>query len=158
MAVNPAHYGVLTFLDFSGEKSTCSFNFEAVTVLNIVQHLVDFGALRAAIDAITSGTLCQDKWVGDRTKYSSVLPTDENAQRELKFLVMYEDDSTLDVGRMEIPTPDLSIADILLPGTDMVDLAEPTITTFVTAFELFARSQNSNTVTVTGIRVVGRSI
>ncbi len=158
MAINPQHYGTLTFKDFSGEKSTCSFNFDAVTVLNIVQHLVDFGALRASIEAISAGTLVQDSWVGDRTKYAGANPTDENAQRELKFLVMYEDDSTLDVGRMEIPCPDLSIADILLPGTDMVDLAQALVATFVTAFELFARSQNGNTVTVLGIRVVGRSI
>lgn len=158
MATNPAHYGTLTFMDYSGEKSTCSFNFDAVTVLNIVQHLVDFGALRAAIDAITAGTLVQDMWVGDRTKFSNVAPTDENAQRELKFLVSYEDDATLNIGRMEVPTPDLSIADILLPGTDLANLAEPTIATFVTAYELFARSNDGNSITVTEIRVVGRSI
>lgn len=158
MPINPQHGGSLTFLDYSEEKSTMNFHFGPVTAVSIAGFLTDFGAFRTAVEAISAGALTADAWYGDRTKYSAVPPTDVNAQRERKFLVIYEDDTTLAPYRMEIPCADFSLTDVILPGTDKVDLTQTEIAAFVTAFETLCKSPEGNDVTVLQMRAVGRNI
>jgi hypothetical protein len=156
MALNPAHYGSLTYLDFSEEKSAFSFNFDAVTALNIAAFLADFGDLRNATNAIVLGSLVGDQWTGDRTKYSAAPPVDVDAQRERKFLVIFEDTVNLTLGRAEIPTADF--AGRLIAGTDLVDLTDADIVTWIAAYEVLCRSDDGNTVNVIRIEAVGRNI
>lgn len=156
MAVNPAHFGSFTFKDFSKENSSMTFNFPAVTALNIAAFLADFGDLRVATEAIVLGTLQADSWTGDRTKYSAEPPTDVNAQRERKFLVVYEDTVTLTPGRIEIPTADFT--DRLVDDTDLVDLTDTEIVAWIAAFETLARTDDGNTLNVVEIRAVGRNL
>jgi hypothetical protein len=156
MAINPAHYGSFTFKDFSDENSSMSFNFPAVTALNIAAFLADFGDLRTATEDIVLGTLSADSWTGDRTKYSAAPPTDVNAQRERKFMFIYEDTVTLTPGRVEVPTADFTGR--LVDDTDKVDLTNTEIAAWVAAFETLARTDDGNTLNVLEGRAVGRNL
>lgn len=156
MPQNPAHYGSVTFLDFSNEKTTSQFHFDAVTALNIADFLADFGDLRGAMEGIVIGTLAADSWTGDATKYGNSPPADVNAQRERKWLVVYEDVTSLALYNMEIGTADFTAR--LLDDTDLADLTQTEIAAFVTAFETLARSPEGNNVNVVQIRAVGRAI
>lgn len=155
MPVNPQHQGSFTYNDFSNEKSSMGFFFGPITVLTIAAFLTQYGALRTAVNAITLGNLVADQWTGDRTQYSNAIPTDENAQRERKFLVKYEDTTSLAQYRMEIPTADLTGR--MIAGTDLVDLTDTEIAAFITAFETLCKSPEGGAVNVLEIRAVGRS-
>lgn len=155
MPINPQHSGSFTFLDYSEEKSTMSFFFGPITALTIADFLTEFGDLRTATDAITIGTLIQDSWTGDTTKYNNIAPSDVDAQRERKFLVTYEDSTTFALYRVEIPTADFTGR--LVAGTDDVNLANTQVAAWITAYEQLCRSPEGNAVNVIGIRAVGRS-
>ncbi|MCK5133316.1 MAG: hypothetical protein KAR40_14335 [Candidatus Sabulitectum sp.] len=157
MPINPGHIGSFTFLDASAEKSSMTFNFGAITAASLPGFLTQFGALRTATDAISIGQLVGDMWTGDKTKYSNVVPTDKDAQRERKFLVVYEDDTTLALYRMEVPCADYALVDVFQGETDLVDLAQTAIAAFVTAFEALCRSPEGNAITVVSMRGVGRN-
>lgn len=156
MPINPQHYGTLSFVDFSNEKSTMQFYFGPVTALTIADFLADFGDLRAATEAITLGALIGDSWVGDATKYNNAPPADVNAQRERKFLVSYQGNTTFSKYKMEIPTADL--ANRLIASTDLVDLTQTEVATWVTAFEDLCKTPEGEDVTVLEIRAVGRNL
>lgn len=156
MPQNPQHYGSFTLMDASAEKSNFTFYFGAVTALNIAGFLAQFADLRAATQALTLGNLVQDQWVGDSTRYGNTPPTNVNAQRERKFLVSYEGTTTLSLYQLEIPTADL--AGRMLPGTDMVDMSNAQVATWITAFETLCRTPEGEAVNVVSIRHVGRNI
>lgn len=155
MASNPAHQGSLTYVDNSNEESTMGFHFGPITALTIAAFLTQFGAFRTATNAIVLGNLVRDSWTGDATKYSKVVPADENAQRERKFFVQYQDTTNLSIFRLEIPTADLEGR--MLPDSDQVDLTETDIAAWVTAFEALCKSPDGNAVNVLAIYAVGRS-
>jgi len=157
MPINPAHYGSFTLLDASNEKSTMSFHVGEITAVTIAGFLTQFGALRTAVEAISIGALVTDSWTGDRTKYSAAIPSDKDSQRERKFLVIYEDDSTLAPYRVEIPCADYALSGLFAGSTDEVDLTQTEIAAFVTAFEALCKSPEGNAVTVLQIRGVGRN-
>jgi hypothetical protein len=80
------------------------------------------------------------------------------AQRELKWLITYQGDSSGKLFSIEIACPD--ITDNIVPATDLADLASTDWAAWVTAFEDFARSPDdlAETVTVVSARLVGRNI
>jgi hypothetical protein len=96
---------------------------------------------------------------------SGSIPTDEFAQRELKWLIGYTDVSTTISGEsnpyygknftVEAACPDLENAN-LQQNTDFADLTDTQVAAFVTAFEAYARSPTGGAVEVTYIRNVGR--
>lgn len=156
MPQNPQHYGSLTYVDYSDEKSSFQFNFGAITAISLPGFLTQFGAFRNATNAITLGELVSDQWVGDQTKYNNAPPTNVNAQRERKFLVTYEDVTTFALYRLEIPTADLTGR--MIPDTDLVDLTNTQIAAWITAFEAMCKSPEGNDVNVVRIQAVGRNI
>lgn len=153
MPVNPAHIGNLSFLDYSNEAASFGFHFGPITALTITAFLTQFGALRTATDDITIGTLVADQWTGDKTIYARTLPTDENAQRERKFLVKYEGTTSHSIYTATVPTADF--AGRLISGTDLVDLTETDIAAFVTAFETLCKTPEGEAVNVLEMRAVG---
>lgn len=156
MPLNPAHHGSLSFLDYSGERSSMTFHFPAVTALNIADFLADFGDLRTATEAISLGSLVGDSWTGDTTKYDAAPPTDVNAQRERKFLVIYQDTVNLALYRLEIPVADFTGR--LVDDTDLVDLTNTEVAAWITAAEVLVRSPEGNTINVLEMRAVGRNL
>lgn len=155
MPINPQHQGSFTILDNSNEQSRMGFNFGAITAASLPGFLTEFGALRTAVNAIILGNIIQEMWVGDVTQFAKLVPADVNAQRERKWLVQYQDDTTFALYRVEIPTAEFTGR--LQPLSDLADLTQTEMAAFVTAFEQLARSPEGNAVTVLQIRAVGRS-
>lgn len=162
-----AGYGNFSFLDHDGERSTTSFYTGNITAVSLPDTLTEFGALRTAIDGIIVGTIATETLKVFETKLSNDLPADPTAQRESKWLVVYEDslpffddpvnaipnEGYKKVFTFEIPTADLSL---LLPNTDKMDISAGAGADFKTAFEAIARSPYGGNVTVLEVRHVGR--
>jgi hypothetical protein len=158
MPVNPAHFGSFTFLDATREKSSMTFNFGPITAVTLPGFLTQFADLRTKTEAITLGALASDQWTGDRTVYSVTPPTDRNAQRERKFLVIYRDNTSLALYRVEIPTADYGIATFGPSGDEIIIGTSGPIYDWVQSFQTLARSPEGNAVTVISIKGVGRNI
>lgn len=152
------HYSLFTILDASGEKSNVTIYNGPITAANLPGFLTSFGAMRNAISAITLGTMHKEVWVGDSTILSQTLPTNQFAQRELKWLVRYKGNTSNKIFTLTIPTADPQGR--LIGGTDRADLTNAQIQSFVNQFESFARTPDSDTenVTVLDIVLVGRNI
>lgn len=150
------HYGTFTIKDYSDETSVYRFNFGVITAATLPGFLTQFGALRTALQNITLGTVQKESWVGDSTVLSNIAPVNPNAQVELKFLVSYEGVTSKKKYRHEIPCPNPSK---VIAGTDKVDMTDPQVAAYITAFETIARSPDDDTegVNVVDMRLVGRN-
>lgn len=158
-----------SLLDFSGETGGFGVETGAVTAVSLPGLLTQIGALRAALEQITDGTVSQESLVAFTTRLSNIRPTDELSQIERAWYVQYEDaqpffDPPVNAipnagfGKLfgiTVPTADLNGK--LLAGTDLADLANADIADFVSAFEAIARSPYGGTVNVTKITHVGRN-
>lgn len=149
------HYGEFSMLDYSGESSNVSFYFGAITAVSLPGFLTQFGALRNALDNITIGTIKSEKWVGDETVLDNIPPSNSAAQVELAFLVIYEATEGGKRYRVHAPTANPSK---VIPGTDIVDMADAEVQAFVTAFEAIVvpKDDDEGFVTVLKMLLVGR--
>jgi len=144
-----------SYIDYSNELSTVSFNVPDITAGNIVAVVSDINDIGLALLDLTLGNLKNTQTVLSFTGSNPNPPADPYAQRELKWLVNYRDDVTLKLYQMEIPTADLT--GNLLTNTDQADLASADWAAFVTAFEAGAVSPDGNAVTIVSAYVVGRN-
>lgn len=164
--------GYFTLRDRSNEVSTVSFRTAAITAVSLPGTLTQFGALRAAIDGITAGSVTEEGLYVNRTRLSNVPPTDPLAQRENKFLVVYEDTTAFfddpvnaipnegfrKVFVVEVPTADLELANLFTGTNDDVNLSQPQIAAFITAFEDLVRTPYGGRANVVRMTYVGRNI
>lgn len=152
-----SHYNVLTYRDASGELSNMTVHNGAITAVSIAGFLTDFGDLKTAVDALVIGQLATEMWVGDKSLVSRDLPASDYAQRENKWLVTYEGDTSHKLFQIEIPTADAALRN---QNNDDIDITAAPFAAFVTAFETIARSPDSDveTVTVRGMKFVGRNL
>lgn len=164
--------GILSFsmLDYSGEKSTMQIQTGAITATSLPGTLTAVGNIRVAIEGITLGTVSNEQLMVFSTPLGSTPPASVDAQRERKWLVVYEDTTEFfDPGvnaipnagyrkkfTLEIPTADYTGR--LLPGTDLADQDNPEIQAFVSEFEALARSPYGGGVNVLSISAVGRNL
>lgn len=164
--------GELSFAlrDYSKEQSGFTVHTGAVTAISLPGLLTQIGTLRTAIDGMTLGVVAKESLMAFNTALSAAVPTDENAQRERKWLVRYVDnlpffDDPINaipnagfgkVFTFSIPTA--LFVGTLLPNTDLADLTDALIAPFVTAFEAIARSPYGGTVDVLEIEAVGRNL
>jgi len=143
--------------DYSNEKSTFQVN-------SIVLNAGNFAAQSTLAATLVGAT--EDLSIGELTKQTlnqivldaPAVPTNVYAQRELKWLITYQGDSSGKLFSIEIACPD--ITDNIVPATDLADLTSTDWAAWVTAFEDFARSPDdlAETVTVVSARLVGRNI
>lgn len=153
-----SHYNTTTLVDYSGEKSTVTIQNGSITALTIAAFLTQFGALKTAIEGITKGVIVASSWVGDKDILAASPPTDVFAQRELKWLVRYENVVSHKIYTLEVPTADPTGR--LLPASDLADLADTEMAAFVTAFEAIGRSPENDVdgVNVLDVTLVGRNL
>lgn len=145
-----------TYQDYSGEKSTAQVNIVALTAGNIAATLTAVDVFSAAMDAVTLGNPVKETIVAEENQTGSGNAGSAFAQRELKWLVTYKDNTTNDIYTAEIPCPDLAL---LVPGTDLMDIGTGTDgETFVNQWEALVKSRNGNATTVIQIRAVGRNL
>lgn len=149
------HY---SFRDYSRELSGVTFHIQPITVGTIAGIVTFVGVLRDDIDALTLGVAAKEKIVMDDTVLSATAPTDQGAQRELKWLVDYEGVTSHKTYQWEIPTADPTL---VLPGTDIADLTLTPWVDFITDVEFATiRVPGSDTegINILGATLVGRNL
>jgi len=147
----------LTFTDYSAENSTVTYQAAALTAANFDAQATLAGALSVATNALSIGHLSKRTIAQDPIEDYAVA-TDVYAQRELKWLVSYQANTSLKTFQVEIPCANLT--DNLVPGTDLADITSTSWDNFITAFEAYAKSPDNpaEAVTFLSARLVGRNI
>jgi hypothetical protein len=150
-------YISLAYRDRSAEVSTVTIHTVELTAANLVAWEGDFTTLRAAMDALVIGKEAHQTKVLEKALISRDIPASEFAQRENKWLVSYEGDTSHKLFSIEIPTADLALRN---QGNDSIDITVAPFDAFVTAFEDLARSPDdpTETVSVRAIKFVGRNL
>lgn len=149
-----------TMVDSSREKSNFGFTITAVTAVNLAGQLTAMTALETAIVGITTGEFTRKQMDVYNNTFLPVTPTDPACQKENKWLVRYNDETTGKVYRMEIPTADLTLlpADPAGGISEYLDLSVNPGLAFKTAFEGIAQSPDvpANEINVLSVQFVGR--
>lgn len=151
------HYTTWGLRDYSKEVTSFAINHGAITALSIGGFLTAVGDMRAAVDAITLGVMAKESITMDSSVLSQAAPTNVFAQRELAWRVSYSGNSSNKLFQVTIGTADPTGR--LVDDTDLADLTEANMAEFVSSFNAFARSPDSDTenVTIQEIRLVGRN-
>ncbi len=152
------HTTGFSFRDYSRETSGVTFHIQPITVGTIAGVVSFVGVLRADLEALTLGVVAKERIVMDDTVLSQAAPTDEGAQRELKWLVEYEGVTDHKIYNWEIPTADPAL---VVPGTDIADFTQAAWVDFITDVEFAnVRTPGSDTqaVNILGARLVGRNL
>jgi hypothetical protein len=151
----------LTLKDFDSEKSSCSFRVEQIDDTNFatIDGLID--TLKTAIQGISVGVEVTDQRTYAYDTSNLVPPLDQGAQRELKWLVRYTDDTTGEFYRVEVPVADTSLLDNSSPDPNTrksLPLDAGAGQTFKDAFEAVVVSPDGNATSVQQVILVGRSL
>lgn len=158
--------------DRSRELSNVRINIGTVTGATLPGYLTTTGALRAAIEGISTGVAAKDEMKVFSNKLSNAVPASPFAQREIKWLVRYSDDTEFFdaptnsihnegyglIHNLEIPCANLGLTDVLQANSDFADLTHPAMAAFVDAFEAVALSPANGAVKVVSIEFVGRNL
>ena len=149
---------VYTFIDYSGEKSTLTIPVTQITNdgLNYVAIAVtEFAAVKVLVDALSIGIIQNGRVVARQENYSSAIPSDEYAQREIGLRFYYTTDGPLQKrGNFTIPAGNLGLA--LTNQSDEVDLTGTEVAALVSWLESFMEVVGEQ-VTITRGRAVGRN-
>jgi hypothetical protein len=164
MVVNTATF---TIEDYSREKAGMSLNVGPLTAANFTAKRDAIDDLKAVMDNIMIGEIRRTN-ITEVFAESVAAVTDQNAQRERKWLVTYRDNTQfLDVGNTinntgfgqvyntEVPCAKLSL---LAGNSDTLSLTATGVAAWVTAFEAVQNSPTGgNEIEVLTIKHVGRS-
>lgn len=148
----------MSLVDFSDEVSGWSATTELITAVSLPQVLTLLTNLETALAPLVLGTIIKKQQTVFENTFARTLPTDPNAQRERKLLVLYHDNTTGKAFRVTIPCA--KYTGYLVAGTDLYDLANTDVAAFVTAFQNAFRSPDDSThgITVDKIVAVGRNL
>lgn len=149
---------VVSTRDYNGEASTVTFPSADLTAANIVAQMAAGDALVTAMAAIENSLHVTKTYVAKRSPLSAdPRASDATAHRELKWLVMYHDDTTFEKATLEIPCPDMAEQSATNRGhADIGDAG--VVDAFITAFEAFVLGPGGNASVVDDILIVGRNL
>ena len=151
--------------DYDSERSGTTILWSSVNETNFVDAFANMVIMQARIDALSLGTIAE-RAVTFRTRVSNAAATNPQAQREVKWLVTYEDITPEiatgvpnqgfgKVFTLEIPCADLSL---LQANSDEINYTSTAFTNFKASFEAHARSPYGGQVRIVNMRHVGRNI
>lgn len=146
-----------SYVDKTDEKSATSIWIRQMTAANFDDTATLLAALGTAMDGVTLGAPIRTVTQSNSLALpNSFLDADTGAQRELKVMVIFRDDTNGKLSRIEIPTADPSL---FAGGTDTVPAggAGP-FGALETALEAIGRSVDGNTITVLKHVLVGRNL
>lgn len=154
----PSEYR-LQFVDWTGEKSPARFVGPQPVQSGFDSWELLMANLKTAVEGIVLGTVSKEERVSKIDNVNVVNAATADAQRERKWLVTYQADTSHKLFRLEIPTANLD-PDFMLPNSDIADLESTEMAAFKAAFEAFQRSPDNGTETVTliSVRHVGRNL
>jgi hypothetical protein len=145
-----------TYKDYAGQSSAVEFLIPEVTSSNIANTISKADSVQSALDDLTLGQLNRRAITMQVLEPSSASASNALAARELKWLVVYTDNTTGKAYSIEIPCPKLT--GNLTPGTEFANLSSGNWSDFISAFQGFAVSPDGNPVTVQKAKKVGRNI
>lgn len=148
----------ITYIDHSAEKSVMQVYGLPLTAANFDAQVALWDDFWDAVDDITLGQTVQRHYANLDT-FAYTVPASNLAQREMKLLVMYQDDTNGQRFTCTIPTIDLSKLTFLTGAGDNVSLTTGTeVIALKAAFEGFVVNPvTDNGVIVTGMKFVGRN-
>lgn len=160
--------GTFTIEDFDHEISKTQFNVGPITAGNFAAKRAALDDLKNAIIPLILGEIRRTN-INETFTESTDLITDENAQRERKWLVTYRDVTQFfdggntinnpgfgELSSVEVPT---AKAALLLPNSDEIDMTDADVVDFIAAFEAVQNSPTGgNETQVEQIKLVGRNL
>lgn len=168
------HRSHITFWDKSKEKSSFEVYGVPVTATYVDPNVVNFTAQSVAWAAVVDAALdlalglpYAQQWVNEVIINANPAQSAINqlAVRETKLLIQYIDNTTQKPLTTTLPTLNLALVTYLPQAKDFVAITEAQgageeVVAFVGAFEGYARNPmaTGNTITVVGLKVVGRNI
>jgi hypothetical protein len=105
-------------------------------------------ALVAGIEGISRLTTKQWDFGARRTETGTARPTQGSAQVNIEWLVKYIEATTGTVSTVRIGGAYIDLGDVLVPGSNVADLAQTEMAAFVAAFEAYVLGPAGNAVTV----------
>ena len=154
-------YGVFTWFDYDDEKSTMMVNTVEITELTLAAQSTALGALRTALNDITLAVVSKAS-VTDNLWDNKVLPTNQFAQRETKWVVTVQDTAGNIYRANEIPTADLSLLSggqkyLIKGGNIQVPDPDGFVAAFQTAYEAVARDNAGGALVIMDMYQAGRN-
>lgn len=146
----------ITWADYDGEKGTASVHTTVLSAANYDAQETLRTAFVAAAEAMTLGELQKTDY-GNVSLQSLDPASSAAAQREVKWLVQYHDDTTLKRYSIELPCADTAQLDPEDRANAEIGDAG-IVDAFITAFEAYALTPDGNTAVVDEITLVGRNV
>ncbi len=143
----------ISSLDASAEVTNSTFRGVTLTAANFDAQATLVTALKAAIVGIVITQVFRDQ-SAIVNEIAKSLPSDQFAQRELKWAVTLTDAVLGSTSVIEIGGADL---DLLTAGTEFLDITAGVGLALVTAIEAYHLSPAGNAVTVLSAKFVGRN-
>jgi hypothetical protein len=146
----------LIFEDYDFEKSVCEFRCATLDESNVAAQTALADTLQTAVAGITLGNIRQDELFASVTPYSNVGSDQPDAQREMRWLVVAEDETTFKKHRISLPTAEL---DFLAVNSKHVDETEAAWIAFKAAFEaLVVAPDTGNSLTILSCTQTGANV
>lgn len=145
MAINPSYTMSWTILDRSSEIARAQVNAPASPIEG------DVTAFEASfLDYLGTGTTVARNSTQSTKLANASIGT---GNREDRWLVRYQDNTTLAVYNMQVPCRDNDLPTVA--GTDLLDPAHAGYPAMKTAFEALALSPDGNAVTLLDVILIG---
>jgi hypothetical protein len=159
---------VFSIDDYNKENSKTSLNIGPITVLNFAAVRSAINNYKAALGDMIIGQI-RKTTISEQFAESAAAVTDQNAQRERKWIVNYRDVTQFfdgantinnvgfgNVYSVEVPT---AKASLLANNSEVLDLTDTDVAAYVTAFEAIQNSPTGgNETEVIEIKLVGRNL
>lgn len=152
-----------TIRDYSKESANSRMNVGVVDALSLPGLLTNLGNFQTALQGVIIGKVYKNSLSVYDNIVDETLPTNHYAQREIRWIVHYQDtqamfglETNTSFGRkytVEFACPDLSL---LLPNSDIMNIASGAGATFKTNFEGTFLAPSGGTLAVDFIELVGR--
>lgn len=146
----------MTVRDYSDEYSNARFPMADRTAANFDAQQTLANSLQSAVEGVILGSTAREAVIASENTVNDVRPANAFAQRELKWLVRYHDNVSLEKSTVTIPTA--NVTGLLVAGTDLADLSQAAWVTFIAAFEGGVLGASGNAVTIDSVQLVGRKL
>jgi hypothetical protein len=155
MAASPSSYS-LSVRDYDKELARTRVAVVPLDATNYTAWNTLLDNLQTGIAGIIIGEPASEVRTASQNTLSAALPTDQFAQRETKWIVRSEDNTTHEIFRNEIPCANLS----LLSGNDEFITVFPAgpLQDFQTFWEAAVMSPDGNDVTLISLQAAGKRL
>lgn len=136
------------WIDFDGDTRQFTLPIVDADGTTHDARLAEVVALEDALEGISNLALTRTDFIIERDDTGAGKPSVQAAQVNIEWKVTYVDDVSGAVETFRIGGADLTLTDVLLPGSNVADLSQTEMAAFVTAFEALVLSTEGNAVSI----------